>query len=92
MGAVVWKVLATGSAILAAAVAARLVRAAWASAGRDVPSHPENPDETGWGEALTFAAASGLAVGVARMAASRKAAEYYTRSAGHPPKALTSKD
>ncbi|HEX2704952.1 MAG TPA: DUF4235 domain-containing protein [Candidatus Lustribacter sp.] len=92
MGAVVWKVLGTGSAILAAAVATRLVQAAWASVGRDIPKDPENPYETGWGEALTFAAASGLAMGVARVAASRKAAEYYTRSAGHPPKALTSKD
>jgi hypothetical protein len=32
--------------------------------------------------------ASGAFVGVARLLATRKAAEYYTESAGHSPKAL----
>jgi hypothetical protein len=37
------------------------------------------------GEAVAWAAVSGLAVGLARMLASRKAAEYYRKSTGHLP-------
>ena len=41
-----------------------------------------------WPEAVGWAVASGAFVGVARLLATRKAAAYYTRSAGHPPKGL----
>jgi hypothetical protein len=40
------------------------------------------------GEAVAWAVASGVAVGVARMLASRKAADYYRRSTGHLPSNL----
>jgi hypothetical protein len=36
-------------------------------------------------EAATWAVASGVAVGLARMFASRAAADYYRRSTGHLP-------
>jgi len=89
MGSATWKILGTGSAILAGFVANKLVRALWKSAGHDVPTDPTNPEDSGWAEALAFAALTGLAVSAARVAAQRKAAQYYADSAGHLPKSMT---
>lgn len=86
MGSATWKILQTGSAMLAGALATKLVTALWRSAGHEVPGDPANVEETGWGEALAFAALTGLAVNASRVAAQRKAAQYYANSAGHPPK------
>ncbi len=88
MGALAWKVLGTGAAIGAAAVARILVTSGWTAAtGKEPPANPEDP-EVSWPEAVAWAVASGALIGVARLLATRKAATYYTRSAGHPPKRL----
>ncbi len=88
MGALVWKILGTSAAIGAAAVANKLVTSGWTAAtGKQPPTNPEDP-EVSWPEAVGWAVASGAVVGVARLLATRKAAAYYTRSAGHPPKSL----
>jgi len=44
------------------------------------------------GEAAAWAAASGVAVGLARMLAARKTAEYYRKSTGHLPANLEDVD
>ncbi len=85
MGGLVWKVLGTGGAIVAGIAANKAVTAAWTKAGHDADIDPRDP-RTPLGEALAFAAVMGLAVGLARVIATRKAAEYYERSAGHLPK------
>jgi hypothetical protein len=74
------------AATLGATMAARkAMTATWKlSTGKQPPSNPEHPDVS-IGEALVWAMVSGLAVGVARMFATRKAAEYYRRSTGHLP-------
>ena len=74
------------AATLGATMAARkAMTAAWkVSTGKQPPSNPEHP-EVSMGEAVAWAAASGVAVGLARMLASRKAADYYLRSTGHLP-------
>lgn len=88
MSALAWKVLGTGSAVLAAAVAQRGLEVAWrAATGEPPPSIPEDPD-TDWKEAVTWAVASGVVVGLARLLATRRAASYYRRSTGSLPKAL----
>jgi len=88
VGALVWKVLGTGAAIGAAVVARKLATTTWTSAtGKAPPANPEDP-EVSWPEAVGWAVASGAVVGVARLLATRKAAAYYTKSAGHPPKGL----
>lgn len=88
MGALVWKILGTGAAVGAAAAAEKLVTRGWTVAmGKEPPANAEDP-EVSWPEAIGWAVASGASVKVARLLASRKAAAYYTRSAGHPPKAL----
>jgi hypothetical protein len=65
--------------------ARKAMTAGWKlSTGKKPPSNPEHPDVS-MGEAVAWAIASGVAVGVARMLASRKAADYYRRSTGHLP-------
>ncbi|HVH94293.1 MAG: DUF4235 domain-containing protein [Nocardioidaceae bacterium] len=74
------------AATLGATIAARkAMTATWKlSTGKKPPSNPEHPDVS-MGEAATWAIVSGVAVGLARMLASRKAADYYRRSTGHLP-------
>ena len=88
MGALAWKVLGTGAAVGAGVLAKKLVTAGWKTAtGKEPPANPEDP-EVSWPEAVGWAVASGAVVGVARLLAVRKAARYYTNSAGHRPKGL----
>jgi hypothetical protein len=88
VGALVWRILGTGGAVGAALVAKQLVTRGWTAAtGKEPPTNPEDP-EVSWPEAIGWAVASGALIGVARLVATRKAAAYYTKSAGHPPKAL----
>jgi hypothetical protein len=91
MGPLVWRVLGTGSAVLAGVIANRLVIAIWKKAGRDEVVDPRDP-RTPAMDAILFAALTGLAVGAARTLATRKAAQYYQRSAGHLPKAMQQGD
>lgn len=88
MGSMVWKVLGTGSAVLAAALAEKGLKAVWRTAtGSEPPTIPEDPD-TNWTEAVSWALLSGAVIGLARLAATRRAAAYYRRSTGELPKAL----
>jgi hypothetical protein len=88
MGKLVWRVLGTSAAIGAAVVARKLITSGWTAAtGKAPPANPENP-QVSWPEAVGWAVASGAFIGVARLLATRKAAAYYTKSAGHPPKSL----
>ena len=88
MGALAWKVLGTSAAVGAAAVTRKLVTSGWTAAtGKEPPANPEDP-EVSWPEAVGWAVASGALIGVARLLATRKAATYYAKSAGHPPKKL----
>lgn len=89
MGPLVWKVLSTASAVLAAAVAQKIVSKGWVFAtGKPAPEDPSHPEDSSWQEAVLFAALTGLAVNAARVAATRKAALYYAKSAGHLPASL----
>lgn len=88
MGPMVWRVLGTGSAVLAAMLARKALEAGWKTiTGNDPPTNPESPSTTMF-EAVSWAIASGAAVGAARMLATRQAAKYYEKSAGHLPKGL----
>jgi hypothetical protein len=88
MGAIAWRVLGTGSAVLAASVAQKGLTAAWrAATGAEPPTSPEHPD-TDWVEAVAWAVLSAVVIGVARLAATRGAARYYRRSTGQLPRPL----
>jgi hypothetical protein len=87
MGSLVWRILGTGGAILAGTLANKIVTQLWKKAGREAVVDPRDP-RTPWKDAVIFAALTGLATGAARTLATRKAAAYYEKSAGHLPKAL----
>lgn len=83
----VWKLLGTGSAILAGIVANKVITEVWKKAGRDTEIDPTNPD-TSLGEAILYATLVGIAVGLARTMTTRQAAAIYQKSAGHLPKPM----
>ncbi|GAB2447090.1 hypothetical protein GCM10027062_30830 [Nocardioides hungaricus] len=81
----IWSVFSLVSALGAAALAKKGLDRAWTVAtGKKPPENPADPDVDTW-EAVSWAIASGVAVGLARMLAQRRAASYYARSTGHLP-------
>lgn len=84
----VWKLAATGAAVLASVVVRNLAMAVWRGVAKNEP--PNNPADpaTSWGEALAWTAATGLVIGVARMVASRGAAAGWRRATGSLPPGL----
>lgn len=91
MGSMVWKILGTGSAIVAGLVATKVADEIWQKAGQDKAFDPKDPDSP-FMTALAYAALTGLAAGVARTLATRKAAQYYAKSAGHKPQEIVDRD
>jgi hypothetical protein len=80
-----WTVFSLVSALLAATAARKGLNTSWKVAtGKQPPENPADPDVDIW-EAVAWATVSGVAIGVARMLAQRKAANYYARSTGHLP-------
>lgn len=80
-----WSVFGLAATVFATIVARKAMTTSWKVAtGKNPPQNPAHPDVS-IGEAAAWATASGVAVGVARMIASRKAADYYRRSTGHLP-------
>ena len=82
-----WKLVSTGSGILAGLAAQRVVRVLWVRVG---PSHgdpPSNPADrqVGWGEAVAWSIAAGVGVGVARLVSERVAARGWELAVGAPP-------
>lgn len=87
----VWSVFSLGSALLAAAVAKKGLNTSWkAATGKKPPANPADPDVDLW-EAVMWAAVSGTIIGLARMLATRRAANYYVRSTGKLPPELAAK-
>jgi len=87
-GSKVWSAFALVSAMGAAAVSRKVLDKGWqAATGRKPPANPADPDVELW-EAVTWAAATGAAVALARMFAQRRAASYYVRSTGQLPPQL----
>ncbi|QQS02434.1 MAG: DUF4235 domain-containing protein [Austwickia sp.] len=80
-----FKLIGTGAAIGAAALAKQVSEKGWkAVMASDPPANPEDPDTELW-EAIAWAVASGAVIAVARMMASRQWTKYYTKSTGHAP-------
>jgi subtilisin family serine protease len=81
----IWGVFSLVAALVAATAARKALNASWrAATGKPPPANPASPD-VDMREALAWAAASGTIVAVARMLATRRAADYYARSTGHLP-------
>ena len=84
----VWKLAATGAAIVAGIAVRNVLMSTWRAVMKQEP--PNNPADpaTSWGEAVAWTAATGLAVGVARMVASRGAAAGWQKATGKLPPGL----
>lgn len=87
-----WKLVGTGSGVIAASQARKLVAGVWRKARKVEP--PVNPGapSVSWGEALTWAVASGVGVGVGRMVAARLAAGAWQKATGKLPPGLEEMD
>ncbi|CAN5149690.1 hypothetical protein BH18ACT9_BH18ACT9_19340 [soil metagenome] len=80
-----WSLMGLAATVVATVVARKAMTTTWKVAtGKTPPVNAAHPDVS-VGEAVAWAAVSGVAVGLARMLASRKAAEYYRKSTGHLP-------
>jgi hypothetical protein len=87
-----WSIFSLAAALGAATVAKKGLNTSWRTAtGKNPPANPADPDVDLW-EAVAWAAVSGTAIGIARMLATRKAANYYTKSTGHLPPPLQKDD
>lgn len=83
-----WKGAALGAAVLSATVMRKLLTVGWeAVVHAEPPKNPADPS-TDLREALVWSAATGAAVGVARMAARRAAAGAWTAATGELPRDL----
>jgi hypothetical protein len=83
-----WTAFSVLSALVAAALAKKALDTGWkAATGKHPPVNPADPD-VAMGEAVAWAVVSGTFVALARMLAQRRAANYYTKSAGHLPPQL----
>jgi len=84
-GSKVWSLMGLASTVVATLAARKALTATWKLAtGKNPPVNPAHPDVS-MAEAAAWAGVSGIAVGLARMLASRKAATYYRKSTGHLP-------
>jgi hypothetical protein len=83
-----WALFSLVSALAGATVAKKVLNTSWkAATGKEPPANPADPD-VAMAEAVAWAAASGTIVALARMLATRRAANYYQRSTGHLPPQL----
>jgi hypothetical protein len=83
-----WKATAAASTLAAARLTAKAVTGGWKKVRRtDPPANPAAPS-TGWGEAVAWATASGVAIALARLAARRGAAGAWRKATGSLPPGL----
>lgn len=83
-----WKVVGITSGLIAAKTSKKLLDKTWAKTkGGEPPRNPAAPG-TSWGEALSWAVASGIAVAVARLLAARGAAQAWKKTTGSLPPGL----
>jgi hypothetical protein len=83
-----WKIVSAASGALAALLTRKILLAGWGRfAPGDPPDNPEDP-RTSINQALTWAVATGVGLGVARILAVRGAARVWEAAAHEPPPEL----
>lgn len=84
-GNVFYKVLGVGSGLIAGKIATAALDKVWErTRGSEPPRNPAVPGTT-WGEALAWAIASGIALSIARMLATKGVASTWAKATGHLP-------
>lgn len=85
MEKVLWKLVGILAGLFAARTSRSVLDRVWArTKGGEPPRNPAAPGTT-WSEAVTWAIASGVALGLARMLATRGAASAWQKGTGHLP-------
>ncbi|MCU1591716.1 MAG: hypothetical protein JWP11_2972 [Frankiales bacterium] len=80
-----WKVVGITSGLVAARTTRKVLDKTWTKAkGGEPPRNPAAPG-TSWGEALSWAVATGAALAVAKLLAARGAAQAWKKTTGHLP-------
>lgn len=80
-----WKLWSTLAGVGAGVATRMLLQKAWTSrTGQEPPANPADPQVT-WPQALTWSAALGVGVGVARTVAARGAARAWSEATGELP-------
>jgi hypothetical protein len=83
-----YTILAMVAALLGAAIARKILTLGWKTAtGKEPPANPEDPNVT-WGEAASWAVASGVVVGLVKLVAVRQVAATWHRASGELPPGL----
>ena len=78
-----WNIYAGGVGVLSALIAQKAVRGAWKLATGDEPPDPNDP-ATPLGEALIWALAGGIGIGIAQLLTNRIAADQWEKAMGPP--------
>lgn len=82
---VAYKVIGIGSGLVATKVARTILDKGWEKTrGGEPPRNPAVPGTT-WSEAVAWAVASGVAVAVAKLLATKGVASYWEKSTGSLP-------
>ncbi len=83
-----WNALALASATVAGIAVRNLLESEWEKLRKDEP--PQNPaaSAVGWGDAVAWTVATGVAVGLGRLIAQRGAAEGWRKMRGSYPDEL----
>jgi hypothetical protein len=90
VGGLVWKALSLSTTLLATKVATNVASKGWKLAtGRPVPVKGDYEREK-TRDVVAYTALSAMILAGTKVAAERKAAQYYRQSTGHLPKALAS--
>lgn len=88
LGSIVWKAMTMGSTLLATRVATTVASKTWKVAtGKSVPVKGDYDNER-TRDVVAYTALSAMVLAATKVAAERKAAEYYRDSTGHLPKHL----
>ena len=88
LGAMVWGLFSIGSTVVATKLASSLATKGWKLAtGRSAPVKGDYDNES-TRDVVAYTALSSMLLATTKVAAERKAAEYYRQSTGHLPKAL----
>jgi hypothetical protein len=80
-----YKVMTLVGSMAGATIARKVLTTVWTKAtGKEPPDEPENP-EVRWGEAVSWAAASGAVVALTKVLAKRRVAATWQRASGELP-------
>lgn len=87
-----WRIVSTGSGVIAGVLARKLANWAWGALSSSDHEPPLNPADrqVKWSEAVAWAVAAGVGVGVARLVGSRLAATGWELATGESPPGLES--